>query len=79
MSRKVIFARLQTTAHIPSVGNLENTFPPASKNLKDLDMVTTPDGLSIKFNYMSVKKELLVPFANIILMELAPEEKKAVK
>lgn len=77
--RTVTYARLQTSAYVIGAGELGVVFPNPNKTLDQLEMQTTNDGLDIKFIYRGVKKNLLVPYANVALMELAPEDKKDFK
>lgn len=73
MNRTVLYARLQTEAYVVGAGSLGNVFPSQSKTLKNLSMTALDQGLNISFEYSGLKKELLIPLANVILMELAPE------
>lgn len=79
MNRRVIYARLQTAGYLPSVGDLGLVFPSQTKTMDNLIMTSTPDGLHVQFSYRGFNKELLIPPANVVLMELAPEEKKKPK
>ncbi len=74
MSRKVTYARLQTEAYVTGAGSLGNVFPSQNKTLESLSMSTQVEGLNISFIYRGLKKELLIPYANVIIMELAPVE-----
>lgn len=74
MNKKVIYAKLQTEAHVPSAGGLGTVFPPQSKTLEHLSMTALESVLSISFTYRGVKKELLVPYGNVVLMEVAPSD-----
>jgi hypothetical protein len=73
--RKVSHARFQTNLFLPGLGEIGNVLPSYTKTFSGLDMTTSPDGLVIKFNVPSTKaqKEVLVPFANIVFMELSGE------
>jgi hypothetical protein len=77
MSRKVTYARLQTSAYVPGAGELGNVIPSPNKTLESLEMAATDAGLEIKFTYKGLKKDILVPYANVVLVELAPAAEKA--
>ncbi len=78
LSRRVKHVRLQTNVHIPGVGELGAVFPPQVKALNDLEMSTDESGhVNVKFSFMSIKKELLIPTGNIVFIELLPEDKKS--
>lgn len=80
MSKKVIYARLHQAAHVPGAGELGSVFPPnGGKTLFDLDMHVSEIGLAANFTYRGIRYETLVPLANVVLMQLAPEEKKSSK
>jgi len=80
MNRQVKYARMQTGVYIPGLaGELGTVFPPSNKTLDNLTMVTTVEGLHISFIYKNVGKELLIPYANVALMDLLPEEPKPTK
>jgi hypothetical protein len=76
MNRAVTYARLQTNAYIVGAGELGTVFPVPNKTLDGLTMNTSKEGLSIKFAYRGIRKELLIPYGNVILMELAPDTKE---
>jgi hypothetical protein len=69
-----MYAKLQTEAYVPGAGSLGTTFPSNTKTLENLSMVTHDTSLSITFTYRGIKKELLVPHTNVVLMDVAPEE-----
>lgn len=69
---KVIYAKLQTEAYIPGAGALGTTFPPNTKTLENLTMTADDTTLAVSFTYRGLKKKLLIPFGNVILMEVAP-------
>ncbi len=73
MHRKVTYARLQTEAYVVGAGGLGSVFPSQSKTLENLTMLAQDSTLSIAFTYRGLKKELLIPYANVVLMEVAPE------
>lgn len=75
-NRTVTYARLQTEAYVVGAGGLGTVFPPLGKTFDNISMKTTDLGLSISFLYKGLKKELLIPYGNVVLMELAPEDKK---
>lgn len=84
MFRKVLYARFHQTIYSPGAGDLGNVFPPQSKTLEGLSMRSTDQGLLAAFAYKGIKNEILIPFPNIVILSLAPEEKpepvlKAVK
>lgn len=81
MIRRVLYARTHASVYLPGVGELGNTFPSQSKTLDNLHMSVSEIGLSISFTYKGINKEGLIPSANVMAMELAPEEKplKAIK
>jgi hypothetical protein len=72
MSRQVTYAKLQTPYFSPNSGELGVVFPPAGKTLSELSMNTSPEGLMLKFRYAGRNQEILVPYANIVGMTLAP-------
>lgn len=74
MSKKVIYARLQTEAYIPGIGSLGIVLPPQSKSLENLEMTATEYGLSVEFLYAARKTEVLVPYGNIVVMSVMPEK-----
>jgi hypothetical protein len=75
--RKVTYARLQTNAYAPGVGELKNTFPPSDKTLNDLEMwLTAGENLEMTFSYRGVKKHLHVPAANVAMVDLAITNEK---
>ena len=76
MSRKVHYARLQTGAYVVGAGELGTVLPPNTKTLSELTMHTSESALHVNFIYRGIKKELMIPFGNVILMELSPEEAK---
>ena len=76
VNRKVTYARLQTEAYVVGAGGLGTVFPPLGKTFDKLTMNTSDLGLSIKFLYKGLQKDLLIPYGNVVLMELEPEEKK---
>jgi hypothetical protein len=83
-NRAVKYARLQTNAYVVGAGELGTVFPPQTKVLEGLTMAVSDLGLMISFKYQGHTKELLIPLANVSLMELASELKpvaavKAVK
>lgn len=73
MSRKVKYARLQTNAYVVGAGELGTVFPLPNKTLDNLSMTTQDSGLNISFTYRGLQKELLIPYGNVVIMELAPE------
>lgn len=75
MNRKVVYARLHAGAYVPGAGELGTTFPSQSKTLENLSMNTAELGLHISFTYRGVNKEVIIPAANVIIMELATDEK----
>lgn len=75
-NRIVTYARLQTEAYVVGVGGLGTVFPPLNKTLDNINMKTTELGLSVTFVYSGAKKELLIPYGNVALMELTLEDKK---
>lgn len=76
--RKVQYARLHQSVnlYIPGVGDIGNVLPPTSKSLDNLDMRITEYGLSAKFKFQGVHKEVLVPLAGVAVMLMASEEPK---
>jgi len=75
--KKVVYARLQTNAYAPGVGEMKNTFPPSDKTLNDLEMwLTENENLEIKFTYKGLKKYLHVPAANVAMLDLAITDEK---
>lgn len=75
-NRTVTYARLQTEAYVVGAGGLGTVFPPLGKTFDKLTMNTTDLGLNIRFLYKGLQKDLLIPYGNVVLLELAPEEKK---
>lgn len=67
-SRIVKYAKVHEEIFIPGLGSLGTTLPSQSKTVKDLNMYTAVDGLVVK----SGSYEVLIPFANVVLMSLAP-------
>lgn len=77
MSNRIVkYARFHTALYVPNVGDL-GFFLPASKSLQDLEMIAKDGCLSITFTQSLVKKEIKIPDANIVVMELEPEAKKS--
>lgn len=77
MNRKVKYARLQTGMYIPGLtGELGNTLPPSNKTLDNLDMTALEASLLVSFTYKGIKKEILIPYGNVVLADLVPEEVK---
>ena len=76
VNRTVTYARLQTEAYVVGAGGLGTVFPPMGKTFESLNMQTTDLGLNISFLYKGLRKELLIPYGNVVLMELEPESKK---
>ncbi len=72
MHKNISYARLQTEAYLPQVGGLGTVFPPnqGSKTLKDLTMAYEGHTLSISFEYLNLKHEILVPMGNVVLMKV---------
>jgi hypothetical protein len=88
MHRQVKYARLQTALDLPgTVGGLGTTLPPTNKTLFDLKMEALDGGLLVNFDFLPpgamskvrMHKEILVPYPNVVLMELLPEERKKEK
>ena len=77
MNRIVTYARLQTEAYIPGTGGLGTVFPPPGKTLENLVMTALDSAMYISFNYKGIARELLVPYGNVVLMELSPIEVQA--
>lgn len=75
MHRTVTFARLHTSLHGRDFGDLGLSFPSPQKNLVNLKMHVNLVGLVIEFDHGGKHKEILVPSANVVSMELGPEEK----
>jgi len=73
MSRKVTYARLQTNAYVVGAGELGTVFPIPNKTLENLSMSAQDGALSISFRYRGLAKELLIPYGNVVLMEVSPE------
>lgn len=79
MNRKVLYARLQTNAYLPGAGELGSVFPSQTKTLDNLNMSVSALGLEISFSYRGLNKNALVPLANVVLMDVVPEEKPVIK
>lgn len=77
MIRKVSYARFHKELFFTGTSELGIVMPPMRKTLDDLEMITDPDGLIIKFRYKGIKKEAMVPWSNIVNLELHPETPKA--
>jgi hypothetical protein len=70
--RKVIVARLHAPVHVVGFGQLGGSGAAITttwKTTNDLDLTKTVDGLNIKGKGF----EVFVPSANVISMQLAPE------
>ncbi len=76
MNRKVSYARFHAELFFPGTSELGIVLPPMRKTLTDLEMTALPEGLLVKFSYKGLKKEVLIPHANIVNMELVPEAPK---
>jgi len=77
MSKKVSYVRLQTPAHIPSVGDLGVVLPPAGKTLEHLSMLDDGETLQVSFVFKGQEKSIGIPKANISLLEYIVEAPKA--
>lgn len=75
LGRKVILARFHQGVHIPGIGELGNVLPSQHKNL-ELDMCVTETGVLVRVLGPRIKAELLIPSANVVAMQLAPQEVK---
>lgn len=76
MNRKVTFVRFHQGLHLPSVGNVGDSLPGNSKTYSKLDMWAYSAGLQIDIAYAGRSTCILVPWANVIVAELGPEQPK---
>lgn len=74
MNRKVLYARFHTPVFTKGSGSIGDVLPSNSKTLDNLDMHANPAGVSVKFSFKGKKTEILVPYGNVSLIELSPEE-----
>lgn len=70
LGRRIVYAKLHETVHLPNTGNLSDTLPPSMKQF-DLKMFHTNEGLFLQVNGV----EAVVPWANVKIAQYAPEEK----
>ena len=77
--RKVTFAKFHTGIIAPGLTmDVGTTLPSANKNL-DPVMETSELGLWVKLGFKGKSAELLVPWANVVCVMLAPEAVTAPK
>lgn len=76
MNRKVSYARFHKELFFAGTSELGIVLPPMRKTLDNLEMTIIPEGLLAKFSYKGLKKEVLIPHANIVNLELIPESPK---
>lgn len=72
MSQKVKHAIFQTDLFVKGVGTLGRTLPSGTKTLV-LSMFTQPEGLRLEFTQGGSVIKALVPYANVVIMELDKE------
>ncbi len=72
LNRVVTYVKCHATLFIPGAGNLDSTLPPKSRTVP-CEMKTTEAGVYTKIG----ATEFVVPYANIIVLQLGPEESKA--
>ena len=75
--KKVLYARLQTAIDVPNAMGLGLVFPNQSKTLSDLVMSTDDSVLNVSFSFRGIKKNILIPLSNVVVLDLAPEEPKS--
>lgn len=68
--RKITYVKLHQAAFLPGVGEINSTLPAPNKSHK-LDMFHTEEGVLLQIN----GKEALIPWPNVVIAALAPEEK----
>lgn len=75
MSRKVIYTKFHQDLFVPGLGGVGFTLPSTAKSF-DLNMFTSEHGLMLELSFRGLKFDVVVPYANVVLMQLAPEEVK---
>lgn len=68
--RSVYYAKLHATTFIPGWGNLSDTLPPAKSVIGSVKMTRLENGDVLVHGE---RKEVIVPAANIQIMEVGPE------
>lgn len=79
MNKKVRYARFQTSLFMPGINELGSVLPPINKQIQDLSMATTSIGLLVSLTLNGQPKAFIVPYGNIIGMELEPEQDNRAK
>ena len=75
VNRKVIYAKLHSSAFLPGIGHLGDTLPSQSKSFVGFDMVkTASDGIEVAITMAGNKKlSAVIPAGNVIIMQLEPD------
>jgi hypothetical protein len=72
-SKKVTCAKFHQSLWTPSTGELGNTLPAKGKTIDKLDMQATDAGLIVSGLYNKRLFSALVPYGNIVVLELSIE------
>lgn len=76
MKRKVVFARLHESIHIPLKGETGKTLPPSGAKesaFRDVKMEYDEAGLHLLYG----KKDILIPYPSVAIVELVVEEESS--
>jgi hypothetical protein len=78
MNRNVKYVKFHQGLFIMGVGNVGDTLPSPSISFTKLEMKAQPEGIYLNVAKIgSVVTEAIVPWANVVVAALGPEEKPA--
>jgi hypothetical protein len=64
-SRRVVYAKLQTSLHIPRICDFGSTLPP-NKTFEKFEMTYAPEGILIEACFQGKRGSIVVPWTNVI-------------
>lgn len=67
---------MHTNLDVPNAMGLGTVLPPSGKTLENLEMIFKDTVVYATFKYRGFSKEIAIPLGNIVVLDLAPEEKK---
>lgn len=73
----VTHVKLQTAMHLPKVGEMGNTLPSVTKTVEGLSMYLTAEGLYVQGSRQGKSFKSVIPYGNIVIMELGAKEEDA--
>lgn len=74
MAKAVKRAQFHQSVFIEGIGNLGSQLPAVGKTIADLKMSTSEEGLVVEGKGQGGFRKAIIPYANVVIMELAQGE-----